>query len=232
MIKNNNKDLEQDDFEAFMESIKDMDPEEVQLTFQNMIALMEEQGEPIPFSMRLLASPVSFGLIQTPVGLVYGVSGAGQLMLTGFISEEDIEENGSAEALLEMIVDDFKDCTQLTVVRNDEAFETIIKSALDGSYQVVDDIFETINGTELEEAVWKEITKIPYGETISYEELARRVGNPKAVRAVASAVGQNPISIGIPCHRVILKSGELGNYHWGADIKEKLISYEQARKQA
>jgi len=222
-----------DSFETFMKAIEDMDPEEARIMFKNIIAAMEEDGEPVPFPMRLMTSDVLFGLCQTPVGLVYGIGGLGQLMLTGFICEEDIEELGDAETVLQTIMDDFEEnITTATTIRDDAAIGAMIESALDGSYQVLDDVFEAMESTDLQRAVWQELTKVPYGETISYEELALRVGNPKAVRAVASAVGENPISIAIPCHRIILKSGDIGEYHWGSDIKEKLLAYEKARIQA
>jgi len=223
----------EDDFETFMKTIENMDPEEARIMYKNIIAAMEEDGELVPFPMRLMTSDVLFGLCQTPVGLVYGIGGLGQLMLTGFISEEDIAELGDAETVLQTIMDDFEEnITTATTIRDDAVIGALIKSALDGNYQVLDDVFEAMESTDLQRAVWQELTKIPYGETISYEELALRVGNPKAVRAVASAVGENPISIAIPCHRIILKSGEIGEYHWGSDIKGKLLAYEKARKQA
>jgi len=174
-------------FETFMKAIEDMDPEEARIMFKNIIAAMEEDGEPVPFPMRLMTSDVLFGLCQTPVGLVYGIGGLGQLMLTGFICEEDIEELGDAETVLQTIMDDFEEnITTATTIRDDAAIGAMIESALDGSYQVLDDVFEAMESTDLQRAVWQELTKVPYGETISYEELALRVGNPKAVRAVAS----------------------------------------------
>lgn len=223
--------LEDGDFDTFMEAVDKMDPEEARIMFQNIIAAMEEDGEQVPFPMRLMTSDVLFGLTQTPVGLVYGIGGLGQLMLTGFISEEDIEELGDAETVLQTIMDDFEEnVSTATTVRDDEAIGGMIKSALDGSYTVLDDIFEAMEATDLQRTVWQELTKIPYGTTLSYEELALRIGNPKAVRAVATAVGENPLSIAIPCHRIIRKTGEIGDYHWGSDIKEKLLAYEQANK--
>lgn len=222
---------EDGDFDTFMEAVDKMDPEEARIMFQNIIAAMEEDGEQVPFPMRLMTSDVLFGLTQTPVGLVYGIGGLGQLMLTGFISEEDIEELGDAETVLQTIMDDFEEnVSTATTVRDDEAIGGMIKSALDGSYTVLDDIFEAMEATDLQRTVWQELTKIPYGTTLSYEELALRIGNPKAVRAVATAVGENPLSIAIPCHRIIRKTGEIGDYHWGSDIKEKLLAYEQANK--
>lgn len=222
---------EDGDFDTFMEAVDNMDPEEARIMFQNIIAAMEEDGEPVPFPMRLLTSDVLFGLIQTPVGLAYGIGGLGQLMLTGFISQEDIEELGDAETVLQTIMDDFEEnISTVTTVRDDEAIGGLIKSALDGTYTVMDDIFEAMEATDLQRTVWQELTKIPYGTTISYEELALRIGNPKAVRAVATAVGENPLSIAIPCHRIVRKNGEIGEYHWGSDIKEKLLAYEQTNK--
>ncbi|HXF12060.1 MAG TPA: methylated-DNA--[protein]-cysteine S-methyltransferase [Terriglobales bacterium] len=82
-------------------------------------------------------------------------------------------------------------------------------------------------GTPFQQKVWSELQKIPYGETISYGELARRIGNPKASRAVGLANGSNPISIVIPCHRVIGSNGKLTGYGGGLPIKEKLLALEK-----
>jgi methylated-DNA-[protein]-cysteine S-methyltransferase len=82
-------------------------------------------------------------------------------------------------------------------------------------------------GTPFQQRVWSELQKIPYGETISYGELARRIGNPKASRAVGLANGSNPISIVIPCHRVIGANGKLTGYGGGLPIKEKLLALEK-----
>jgi AraC family transcriptional regulator of adaptative response/methylated-DNA-[protein]-cysteine methyltransferase len=82
-------------------------------------------------------------------------------------------------------------------------------------------------GTPFEERVWAELRAIPYGETRSYEELAKSVGSPSAVRAVGSANGRNRIAIVIPCHRVVNKSGALGGYGGGQWRKEMLLRLEQ-----
>jgi AraC family transcriptional regulator of adaptative response/methylated-DNA-[protein]-cysteine methyltransferase len=83
-------------------------------------------------------------------------------------------------------------------------------------------------GGVLDELVWAELRRIPYGETISYEELAGRVGHPTASRAVGSANGRNRIAIAIPCHRVIEKSGGLGGYGGKIWRKERLLALERA----
>jgi methylated-DNA-[protein]-cysteine S-methyltransferase len=81
-------------------------------------------------------------------------------------------------------------------------------------------------GTEFQRTVWNRLREIPYGETISYGELAKRVGNPKASRAVGAANGQNPIPIVIPCHRVIGSNGKLTGFGGGLPVKEALLALE------
>jgi len=82
-------------------------------------------------------------------------------------------------------------------------------------------------GTPFQQKVWDELCKIPYGQTISYGELARRIGSPNACRAVGLANGSNPIPIVIPCHRVIGSNGKLTGYGGGLPIKEKLLALER-----
>lgn len=82
-------------------------------------------------------------------------------------------------------------------------------------------------GTPFQLEVWRRLCDIPYGETISYGELAGRIGNPKASRAVGLANGSNPIPIVIPCHRVIGSNGKLIGYGGGLPIKEKLLALER-----
>ncbi len=82
-------------------------------------------------------------------------------------------------------------------------------------------------GTPFQQNVWRRLCDIPYGETISYGELARRIGNPNASRAVGLANGSNPIPVIIPCHRVIGSNGKLTGYGGGLPIKEKLLALER-----
>lgn len=85
-------------------------------------------------------------------------------------------------------------------------------------------------GTPFQLQVWEQLRKIPYGATISYGELARRVGNPKASRAVGLANGSNPIAIVVPCHRVIGATGKLTGFGGGLDIKQRLLDLEQGHR--
>jgi methylated-DNA-[protein]-cysteine S-methyltransferase len=81
-------------------------------------------------------------------------------------------------------------------------------------------------GTAFQKSVWRRLQEIPYGATISYGELARRVGNPKASRAVGSANGKNPLPIVVPCHRVIASDGTLGGFGGGLPTKQALLDLE------
>ncbi|SDJ11869.1 bifunctional DNA-binding transcriptional regulator/O6-methylguanine-DNA methyltransferase Ada [Billgrantia gudaonensis] len=83
-----------------------------------------------------------------------------------------------------------------------------------------------IRGTAFQQRVWQALTEIPVGATISYAELAERIGSPKAVRAVASACASNPIALAIPCHRVVRSDGALSGYRWGVDKKRALLERE------
>ena len=88
------------------------------------------------------------------------------------------------------------------------------------------DIPLTPAGTAWQRRVWDELRKVPFGETITYAELARRAANPTAIRAAGAANGQNPISIVIPCHRVVGSDGRLTGYSGGLDAKRWLLDHE------
>ncbi len=84
-------------------------------------------------------------------------------------------------------------------------------------------------GTDFEVRVWEALLKIPMGRAVSYADIARHLGQPTASRAVGTAVGRNPISFVVPCHRVLRGDGNLGGYHWGLTRKKALIGWETGR---
>lgn len=84
-----------------------------------------------------------------------------------------------------------------------------------------------LKGTPFQELVWSKACAIPYGTTLTYEQLAINIGHPKAVRAVGTALGKNPIAIIVPCHRVVSKNKNIINYRYGSDIKMFLLKHEQ-----
>jgi methylated-DNA-[protein]-cysteine S-methyltransferase len=85
-------------------------------------------------------------------------------------------------------------------------------------------------GTTFQQQVWQQLLKVSYGQTCSYADIARGIDNPKAVRAVGAANGRNPLTIVVPCHRVIGSNGTLTGYAWGTDIKAGLLQLEQGNK--
>ena len=87
-------------------------------------------------------------------------------------------------------------------------------------------------GAPFQLKVWEALLNIPSGHVTTYSEIARAIGHPKAVRAVGTAVGRNPVSYLIPCHRALRKSGGLGGYHWGLPVKRALLAWESAREEA
>jgi len=102
-----------------------------------------------------------------------------------------------------------------------------LKEYFQGKRKVFDLPLE-LRGTAFQQRVWQALSEIPYAATISYKQLAARIGNPTSVRAVGQANGHNPISIIIPCHRVIGADGSLTGYGGGIERKASLIEFEQA----
>ena len=100
----------------------------------------------------------------------------------------------------------------------------------EGKRTTFDLAFDLDGFTEFSQKVWTELLNIPYGETISYKELAIRLGDVKCIRAAGTANGRNPIPIIIPCHRVIKSTGVLGEYHWGSTKKAAILGWEAAQK--
>ena len=87
-------------------------------------------------------------------------------------------------------------------------------------------------GAPFQIKVWEALLRIPSGHVTTYSDIATVIGHPKAVRAVGTAVGRNPISLLIPCHRALRKSGALGGYHWGLPVKRAILAHESARADA
>ena len=109
---------------------------------------------------------------------------------------------------------------------SDKIYEQI-NGYLKGKVKTLD-IYDSLqlSGTAFQKSVWEELIKIPYGETKTYKEIAQKINKPKAVRAVANAIGKNPFFIIIPCHRVIRNDGTMGGFAYGPDTKEKLLDLE------
>lgn len=136
-----------------------------------------------------------------------------------------IEENGVAITKIEFMGQDIQE----ELGNETELLKETIKQ-LEEYFRGVRNDFDLPlepNGTEFQRRVWKSLIEIPYGETRSYSEIAKAIGNEKACRAVGMANNKNPIPIIIPCHRVIGANGKLVGYAGGLDVKEKLLKLEK-----
>ncbi|UYN97300.1 MAG: methylated-DNA--[protein]-cysteine S-methyltransferase [Enhydrobacter sp.] len=114
----------------------------------------------------------------------------------------------------------------MTAARNPGGLTAALRRYFAGDLTAIDDLPAKTEGTPFQKRVWKALRRIRCGTTLSYGELARRIGHPTAVRAVGLANGQNPISIVVPCHRVIGSDGSLTGYGGGLERKKWLLSHE------
>ena len=150
--------------------------------------------------------------IQTPVGPIYLSASERGLTQVGFrkpkaqLMNSASADPGPAEKILAQAVEQLE-----------EYFAGCRKNF---------DLPFDVGGTEFQKNVWRQLQKIPYGKTASYRDLARKVKNEKAVRAVGSANGKNPLGIIVPCHRIIAADGSIGGYAGGIALKKKLLELE------
>ena len=130
------------------------------------------------------------------------------------------------EALLHNLQDDFP---RAMLVGNDREFEKLVAQVVGfvEAPHIGLDLPLDIRGTAFQQRVWNALRELPAGERLSYSELARRIGMPKAVRAVASACAANRIAVAIPCHRVVRTNGDLSGYRWGIERKRSLLDKEK-----
>lgn len=158
---------------------------------------------------------------QTPLGEMFAATSKKGLLILTFFTPFYIE------AKIAILKEQFNaDITS----GNCEIFE-LLKKQLDEYFNKKRKIFEIplqMIGSEFQIKCWKELLKIPYGQTISYKEQALRIENEKAYRAVANANGQNMIDILIPCHRVISSNETIGGYNGGIEKKEFLLKLENS----
>ena len=121
-----------------------------------------------------------------------------------------------------------RDWPHARLVRQDDQAEQWLKVIFDPAQaQALGPL--AVSGTPFQLNVWRALTRIPCGCTLSYRELAERIGKPQAARAVGAAIGSNPVAWLIPCHRVVRRDGSLGGYRWGVDRKRSLLAWEQSQ---
>jgi AraC family transcriptional regulator of adaptative response/methylated-DNA-[protein]-cysteine methyltransferase len=128
----------------------------------------------------------------------------------------------------ELLADLQSEYEQAEMVRDDEDLKDYVEAILahlEGNRPKLELPID-VQATAFQMRVWETLRKIPYGETLSYSEVAERLGNKKAVRAVAGACAKNRVALIIPCHRVIGRNGEMSGYRWGSERKKKLLEKE------
>lgn len=166
---------------------------------------------------------LSYQVLSTPVGVVL-VAGTGYA----------VTHIRHGENRVQLIADFLSEFPESCVMGNNgylkEACEALTDYFAGNSTSV--EIAMAPEGTDFQRRIWQELCAIPYGETITYSELAERAGDPDATRAAANACGANPIPFIIPCHRVVRKGGDLGGFALGVAVKEWLLKLEKERAEA
>ena len=161
------------------------------------------------------------GWLESPVGVMFAIGDDEHLYMLSYINQSSLERKAALvqrklQANLEM-----GSCAAITSITGE------MKEYFKGEREY----FETpvgLLGTSFQVRVWEELRKIPYASTISYTELAHRIEKPAAFRAVAQANAQNPLSIVVPCHRIINTDGAIGGYNAGIERKRWLLDFEQS----
>ncbi len=159
---------------------------------------------------------ISYGWFDSPFGEVLAMG-----TVRGLCGLAFSEETGRAAAMQDMTAR----WPAATYADNPEALEAWVHAAFGGAGEAN----LCLIGAPFQIKVWEALLAIPSGHVSTYSALAQAIGHPRAVRAVGTAVGRNPVSWLIPCHRALRKSGGLGGYHWGLPVKRAMLAYEAAR---
>lgn len=168
--------------------------------------------------------PLKSKIIVTPIGPLIVVANVNSVLLVKNVDSQHLnrELKNLTEVYSKSIIEDDNDSKPLTTI------ESELMAYFNGElteFQTPIDIDSL--GTEFQRAVWLEINKIPYGKTSTYSELAKCIGKPSSYRAVANACGRNPITVVIPCHRILASGGGMGGYTGGVDKKIRLLELEK-----
>ncbi len=165
-----------------------------------------------------MKTPLETAHVETPAGAFWLAARNGALVAAGFA--------GSAPRLLARLEARFGPLEPHDA-SDPAGAASALRRYLTGERAALEAVAVDLGGTPFQRDVWAALREIPEGTTITYSELARRVGRPRAVRAVGSANGANPVSVFVPCHRVVGKDG-LRGYAGGVDRKEWLLAHEKA----
>ena len=134
------------------------------------------------------------------------------------------------EKLANILVKKFE---RATIIRDDNIHKNWVEKILKflAGKETALNLPLDIRGTAFQKQVWQALQKIPYGETRTYTDIAKDIGQPEAARAVGNACAANPIALIVPCHRILRQNGNLGGYRWGIDRKRKLLDRESRKRE-
>ncbi len=158
---------------------------------------------------------IEWGICETPVGKILIATSPNGIVHLSFF---ETDEAASFEQLT-------RDWPNASLSRNDRLSTELALQIFKSKTSTPPKL--DLHGTEFQIRVWKALLEIPRGKTTTYSQLAKRIGKPKAARAVGNAVGKNRIAYLIPCHRVIREDGSLGGFRWGSNCKAKLLAHEK-----
>ncbi|AAV96803.1 bifunctional helix-turn-helix domain-containing protein/methylated-DNA--[protein]-cysteine S-methyltransferase [Ruegeria pomeroyi] len=166
---------------------------------------------------------IYWGWFESPFGPALVMGTERGICGIGFAAE------AGAEATMEDLLSRWP---QATFVEDPMRLRPWVLSAFGAASDRLEPVPLYLIGAPLQIKVWEALLRIPSGQVTTYGELAQSIGQPRAVRAVGTAVGRNPVSWLIPCHRALRKSGGLGGYHWGLPVKRAMLAWEAARSEA
>jgi AraC family transcriptional regulator of adaptative response/methylated-DNA-[protein]-cysteine methyltransferase len=165
---------------------------------------------------------IRYGLHRTPVGKCLIATTERGICRLGFVQSNE-------GAVIDELVADWKQAKMVEDYKSTAPLVELIFPAEEKRFDAaLQPLKIHLRGTNFQIKVWEALLQIPVGATTTYEQIAARIGKPRAVRAVGTAVGHNPIAVVVPCHRVIRKTGEFGNYRYGAARKLALLARELA----
>jgi AraC family transcriptional regulator of adaptative response/methylated-DNA-[protein]-cysteine methyltransferase len=165
---------------------------------------------------------IAYTLGQTPLGLaLVATSSAGVSAI--FLGDDRPQLEGAVRAR-------FRTSTVVAATAGADAGADALRRRVIshlGAPAGAIDVPLDLRGTPFQQQVWRELRRIPAGQTATYAQIAERIGRPEAVRAVASAIGANPVAVVVPCHRVVRSDGSLSGYRWGVERKRALLARER-----
>jgi len=170
--------------------------------------------------MSLSPEYIHYGIHSTTIGQIVLARTAKGICWLGFMVDrgQNLAFKGNGLERLE------RHFSGAYLVRDDAGMNAFINQVMDAwEYDRFDMLPLDLRGSDFQIAVWEALMGIPKGQVCAYSDIARKIGRPLAARAVGSAVGENPVSLIVPCHRVVQASGGIGHYGWGVEIKRNLL---------